>query len=211
MSAFSVVSVPVLAQHNNPNAHALAQVKKNSAHKHHCHHHCYAWLMRWQSRWMPVNPLRPLRAVSSLSRARSPPPSPASQEGSPETPSNPPPRRVPPPPHPQGWGTEGWEAQNFAFFPLPPQFRTFSLPGGRWCLKRRGPEMCTFGVLGLHRRPKAAGVSHDSREPKRTYHGSGGGGSGRGGLGGGSKRGARRGLQEGFGFFGLRKFGKNQN
>ena len=35
--------------------------------KHHCHHHCYAWLMRWQSRW-PLNPLRPLRVVSSLSR-----------------------------------------------------------------------------------------------------------------------------------------------
>ena len=42
--------------------------KKNSAQRHHCHHHCYAWLMRWQSRWMPLNPLRPLRVVSSLSR-----------------------------------------------------------------------------------------------------------------------------------------------
>ena len=37
-----------------------------------------------------------------------------------------------------------------------------------WCLKRRGPEMCTFGVLGLSceapaaRSGGAAGVSHDS-------------------------------------------------
>ena len=42
-----------------------------------------------------------------------------------------------------------------AFFPFPPQF-SFFLPslGGLlvefwWCLKRRGPLMCTFGVLGL--------------------------------------------------------------
>ena len=48
-------------------------------------------------------------------------------------------------------------AQNFAaFFTLPRQFSFFllSLLGGPcvefwWCLKRRGPEMCTFGVLGL--------------------------------------------------------------
>ena len=40
------------------------------------------------------------------------------------------------------------------FFPLPPQFSFFPSLGGLlvefwWCLKRRGPEMCTFGVLGL--------------------------------------------------------------
>ena len=41
------------------------------------------------------------------------------------------------------------------FFPVPPQNSFFfSLSGGLlvafwWCLKRRGPEMCTFGVLGL--------------------------------------------------------------
>ena len=48
-------------------------------------------------------------------------------------------------------------AQNFAlFFSLfPPQFSFFFLSLGVlfvefwWCLKRRGPEMCTFGVLGL--------------------------------------------------------------
>ena len=28
---------------------------------------------------------------------------------------------------PKGWGPEGWEAQNFAFFPFPPQF-SFFLP-----------------------------------------------------------------------------------
>ena len=53
-------------------------------------------------------------------------------------------------------GPKGWGAQNFALFsPLPPQF-SFFLPslGVRlvefwWCVKRRGPEMFTFGVLGL--------------------------------------------------------------
>ena len=46
--------------------------------------------------------------------------------------------------------------QKFAlFYPLPPQFSFFLLSLGclvveiGWCLKRRGPEMCTFGVLGL--------------------------------------------------------------
>ena len=49
-----------------------------------------------------------------------------------------------------------WTAQNFALFsPLPPQNSFFSfLSGGLlvefwWCLKRRDPQMCTFGVLGL--------------------------------------------------------------
>ena len=57
---------------------------------------------------------------------------------------------------PEGWGPEGWGAQNLSLFsPLPPQNSFFSsLSGGFlvefwWCLKRRGPEMCTFGVLGL--------------------------------------------------------------
>ena len=48
-------------------------------------------------------------------------------------------------------------AQNFALcFPSPASlhFRSFSLSGGLlvefwWCLKHRGPEMCTFGVLRL--------------------------------------------------------------
>ena len=45
--------------------------------------------------------------------------------------------------------------RNFAlFFSLPPEISFFLLSGGFlvelwWCLKRRGPEMCTFGVLGL--------------------------------------------------------------
>ena len=63
---------------------------------------------------------------------------------------------------PEEWGPEGSgaqrvgarrrEAQNFAFFfPRPPQFSLF-LPsfGGLlvefwWCLKRRDPQVCTFG------------------------------------------------------------------
>ena len=55
---------------------------------------------------------------------------------------------------PEGWGPEGWEeATNFAFFPLPPQL-SFSLPslkgllGTLVVLKRRDPQMCTFGISG---------------------------------------------------------------
>ena len=51
---------------------------------------------------------------------------------------------------------EGWGAQNFALFFLPPTTIFFLLSLSRdpfvefwWCLKRRGPEMCTFGVLRL--------------------------------------------------------------
>ena len=62
-------------------------------------------------------------------------------------------------------------------FPLPPQF-SFFLPslGGLlvefwWCLKRRGPEMRTFGALGLSCETPAA--SRGGRE-------GGGGGRGRG-------------------------------
>ena len=56
---------------------------------------------------------------------------------------------------PEGWGAEGWGARNFAlFFHLPPKNSSFSsLSGGlvefQWCLKRRGAQMCTFGVLWL--------------------------------------------------------------
>ena len=61
-----------------------------------------------------------------------------------------------------------WTAQNFAlFFPVPPQNSFFSsLSGGLlvefWlCFKRRGAQMCTFGVLGLScgepRRPGLVG------------------------------------------------------
>ena len=57
---------------------------------------------------------------------------------------------------PEGWSPEGWGAQNFAlFFPSSGTiFFLLSLSWGPfvefwWCLKRRGPEMCTFGVLGL--------------------------------------------------------------
>ena len=62
---------------------------------------------------------------------------------------------------PKGGGPEGWGARRVgglkfrAFFPLPPQNSFFSsLSGGLlvefwWCLKRRGAQMCTFGVLWL--------------------------------------------------------------
>ena len=50
------------------------------------------------------------------------------------------------------WGSEGWGAQNFVLFSLPPQF-SFFLPS--WGSSRGilvvfeapGPQMCTFGVL----------------------------------------------------------------
>ena len=59
----------------------------------------------------------------------------------------------------RGWGPEGWGAQNFAlFFSLPPEISFFLLSLGgllvefSWCLmKRRGAQVCTFGVLGLSR------------------------------------------------------------
>ena len=57
---------------------------------------------------------------------------------------------------PEGWGHEGVGARNFAlFFPLPPHNSFFSSVSGGllvefwWCLKRRGAQMCTFGVLWL--------------------------------------------------------------
>ena len=67
---------------------------------------------------------------------------------------------------PKGWGPEGG-AQNFAlFFPSPATiFFLSSLSWGSFrgilvgFLKRRGPEMCTCGVL---RSGGAAGVSHDN-------------------------------------------------
>ena len=56
---------------------------------------------------------------------------------------------------PEGWGPEGWGPRRVVgpkfrafFFPLLPQLSFFS-PSLWWCLKRRGPEMCTFGVLRL--------------------------------------------------------------
>ena len=82
----------------------------------------------------------------------------------------------------KGWGPGGVGSQRGGgpksggpkisrFFPFPPQFSFVppSLVGPFvefwWCLKRGGPEMCTFGVLGLSREapaaPKAAGVSHN--------------------------------------------------
>ena len=40
---------------------------------------------------------------------------------------------------PEGWSPEGWRAQNFAFF----------LPSPAAKFKRRGAQMCAFGVLWL--------------------------------------------------------------
>ena len=57
---------------------------------------------------------------------------------------------------PEGWGPEGLEGPKFrAFFFLPPQCFFFLSSLGCllvefwWCLKRRDPQMCPFGVLGL--------------------------------------------------------------
>ena len=65
------------------------------------------------------------------------------------------------------------------FFPVPPQNSFFSsLSGGLlvefwWCLKRRGAQMCTFGVLGLSceapAAPKPPGFHTTAREPKRAH------------------------------------------
>ena len=60
------------------------------------------------------------------------------------------------------------------FSPLPPQFLFFSpsllvlFVEFWWCLKRRGPEMCTFGLSGCRVKPRRphqtgpAGLAHDS-------------------------------------------------
>ena len=61
---------------------------------------------------------------------------------------------------PEGWrlegrGPEGGEPTISRFFSLSrSHFRSFSFSGGLlvefwWCLKRRDPQVCTFGVLGL--------------------------------------------------------------
>ena len=58
-------------------------------------------------------------------------------------------------PNPEKMGSRRVGGPKFrAFFPLPPQNSFFSpsLVGlfvGFWCLKRRGAQMCTFGVLGV--------------------------------------------------------------
>ena len=63
-----------------------------------------------------------------------------------------------------GWGPEGlggWGAQFHVFF-----FRSFSLSpswGSSGVLKRRNPEMCTFGVLGL------SCETHSRTEAKRNW------------------------------------------
>ena len=62
------------------------------------------------------------------------------------------------------------------FFPLPPQFSFFlpSLGGGLlvvfwWCLKRRGPEMCTMGLSGCHVKPRRLqGRRGFTRQPENS-------------------------------------------
>ena len=54
---------------------------------------------------------------------------------------------------PEGWAPEGWVDPKFSVFQCPATFFLPSLGGLLvefwWCLKRRDPQMCTFGVLGL--------------------------------------------------------------
>ena len=71
------------------------------------------------------------------------------------------------------------------FFPLPPQFSFFSPSLGGpfvefwWCLKRRGREMCTFGVLRLSCASPGGPVwwgrrvSHNSQRAQTTFEGPG--------------------------------------
>ena len=66
-----------------------------------------------------------------------------------------------------------------AFFPSPAPFSLFLFVSGCllvvfwWCLKRRGSQMSTFGVLGLSCEAPAAsgppGFHTTTREPKRTH------------------------------------------
>ena len=58
-------------------------------------------------------------------------------------------------------GQKGGRPKISHFFPLPPPFSFFSSLSGDpfvefwWCLKRRSPQMCTFGVLGSCEAPVA--------------------------------------------------------
>ena len=78
------------------------------------------------------------------------------------------------PPNPEKWGPEGWGPEGWGpkfrsfFFPSPATISLFfSLSGCLlvefwWCLKA-GPEMCTFGVLGLSCETPAAPQPRRSR------------------------------------------------
>ena len=78
---------------------------------------------------------------------------------------------------PKGGTPKGRGPHVRAFFSLScPRFRSFS--GGLlvecwWCLKRRDPLMCTFGVLGLScetpAAPKPLELQTTAREPKRAH------------------------------------------
>ena len=91
---------------------------------------------------------------------------------------------------PEGWGPEGWGPEGCGpnisrfFFPSPAtKFVLFFPLWGLlvefwWCLKRRGAQMCTFGVLWLSCAspggPEAAGVSHDNQRAQTcTFEGPG--------------------------------------
>ena len=64
---------------------------------------------------------------------------------------------------PEGWGSEGEGAQNFAlFFPSPAFSWNF---GG--VLKRRGPEMCTFGLSGCRVKPRQGPGLQDTTKIQR--------------------------------------------
>ena len=76
----------------------------------------------------------------------------------------------------EGWGPEGWGAQNVVFFfPSPAAKFILFFSGGLlvelwWCLKRRGAQMCTFGILGLLCEAPAAPKPpkfHEKNPPER--------------------------------------------
>ena len=93
-------------------------------------------------RLRPISTSANFRMLNFVTTKRSRPEGVEAPEGWRPKPGQSGPRRV---------GPEGWPS---AFFPLPPQFSFFLLSLGGpfvefwWCLKRRCPEMCTFGVLG---------------------------------------------------------------
>ena len=65
---------------------------------------------------------------------------------------------------PEGWGLEGWGGPNISRY-FPSSAAIFFLLALSWCpfvefwcLKRRGPEMCTFGVS--HDNPRNSNCAH---------------------------------------------------
>ena len=70
---------------------------------------------------------------------------------------------------PEGWGLEGWKPKISRFFSLSRHNVHSSLPLLGWCLKRRDPDMCTFGLSGCRVKPRRLrGRRGFTRQPENS-------------------------------------------